>query len=327
MPCATAPRIPRGDTRCPCGSSSACSWPRSRCGRSLLAIGPLLPFIRDDLDLPASVAGLLTAIPVLCMGLFAPIGPRVAARLGPRLAFATCLAMIAGFGLVRAFVPSAGLLFLATLGVGLGIGIAGAVPSMVVSQHLPRHRAMGTGAYAGGIVAGSAVAASVAVPFATGGDWERSLAIISILSFGSLIAWLVLVRADGQQRPVRSRAMRLPWGNRTAWLLIVTFGLQSVIFYGIVAWLPNALVERGWSPAETGVLIGVFNGVGLVTTLGVPLFADRFGTRRGQLVAATVVGTAALIGINAAPDLMGAWVDPLGPRARGDLPARPDAAA
>ncbi|CAN5496895.1 hypothetical protein BH20CHL7_BH20CHL7_04270 [soil metagenome] len=53
----------------------------------ILAIGPVLPLIRDDLGLPASVAGLLTTIPVLCMGLFAPIGPRVAARLGPTNAF------------------------------------------------------------------------------------------------------------------------------------------------------------------------------------------------------------------------------------------------
>ncbi len=115
----------------------------------LLAIGPLLPFIRDDLGIPASIAGLITTIPVLCMGIFAPIGPRVAARLGPRLAFASCLALIAGFGLIRAAVPSVELLLLATFGIGVGIGIAGAVPSMVVSQHLPGHRAMGTGAYAG----------------------------------------------------------------------------------------------------------------------------------------------------------------------------------
>ena len=49
----------------------------------LLSIGPLLPSIRADLAIPASVAGLITTIPVMCMGLFAPIGPRIAARLGP----------------------------------------------------------------------------------------------------------------------------------------------------------------------------------------------------------------------------------------------------
>ncbi len=49
----------------------------------LLSIGPLLPLIRADLGLSAAPAGLLTTIPVLCMGLFAPFGPRLASRLGP----------------------------------------------------------------------------------------------------------------------------------------------------------------------------------------------------------------------------------------------------
>jgi CP family cyanate transporter-like MFS transporter len=197
----------------------------------LLAIGPLLPAIRTDLGLPASVAGLITTIPVLCMGLFAPIGPRVAARLGPRLAFALCLALIAGFGVVRALVPSVGLLLVATFAIGVGIGIAGAVPSMIVSQRMSGHRAIGTGAYAGGIVAGSAIAAAVAVPLAMGGEaWQRSLAIISLLSIGSLVAWLAFVRGDGHDRPVHARALRLPWSSRTAWLLVALFGVQSLLF-------------------------------------------------------------------------------------------------
>ncbi|MGP1675428.1 MAG: hypothetical protein ACTS8Z_09470, partial [Candidatus Limnocylindrales bacterium] len=42
----------------------------------VLAVGPLLPLMRADLGLPAAVAGLFTTIPVLCMGLVAPFGPR-----------------------------------------------------------------------------------------------------------------------------------------------------------------------------------------------------------------------------------------------------------
>ncbi len=279
----------------------------------LLSIGPLLPSIRADLAIPASVAGLITTIPVMCMGLFAPIGPRIAARLGPRLAFALCLGLIAGFGLVRALVPSVGLLLVATFGIGVGIGIAGAVPSMLVSQHLPERRALGTGAYAGGIVTGSAIAAAIAVPLALGGEeWQRALVIISVVSFGSLAAWLLLVRSDQRDRPVEARAMRLPWGSRTAWLLVLVFGLQSTMFYGVVSWLPNALVERGWTAEEGGWLIGLFNGVGLLTTLGVPLIADRIGNRRGQLVLSGVAAIIAFAGINLAPGGMVAWVILLG---------------
>ncbi|MEX2182947.1 MAG: MFS transporter, partial [Chloroflexota bacterium] len=145
----------------------------------ILAIGPLLPLIRDDLGLPASVAGLLTTIPVLCMGLFAPIGPRVSARLGPTNAFALCLGLVIGFGLIRAMAPATPLLLLATFGVGVGIGMAGAIPSIVVAQRMPTRPALGTGAYAAGIVAGSTFGAGVAVPLAADGAWRQSLVVLS----------------------------------------------------------------------------------------------------------------------------------------------------
>lgn len=112
----------------------------------LLAIGPLLPLIRDDLGLSATVGGLLTSIPVLCMGLGAPVGPLLAARLGPRTAFALCMALIIGSRAARSFAPDPLLVLFATFGIGIGTGFAGAVPSMIVSARLPGRPAVGTGA-------------------------------------------------------------------------------------------------------------------------------------------------------------------------------------
>ncbi len=278
----------------------------------ILAIGPLLPFIRDDLGLSAVVAGLLTTIPVLCMGVFAPAGPRLAARLGPASAFAACLVAIVGFGAIRALAPGAPLVLVTTLGIGIGIGTAGAIPSMIVSWRLPDRPALGTGAYAGGIVAGSTLAAGLAVPLAVGGDWQRALLIISLVSVGSLVAWLTLVGTGGRAASGATDRRRLPWRDATAWLLVIAFGLQSILFYGIVSWLPNAFVERGWSATDAGALIAVFNGIGLLTTIGVPLFADRLGARRPQLLVSAAIAVVALIGIILVPDLAFAWVAVLG---------------
>jgi CP family cyanate transporter-like MFS transporter len=267
----------------------------------LLAIGPLLPLIRSDLDLSAGLAGLLTTIPVLCMGIFAPVGPRVAARLGGRGALAVCLALISGFGLVRALVPSYPLVLAATLGIGIAIGVAGAIPSMIVSRRIATRPALGTGAYAGGIVAGSTLASGLAVPLAIDDDWRRALLIMSLVSLLATAAWLVLVGADHGGVRVRARPARLPWRSPTGWLLVVLFGLQSVLFYGVVSWLPNAFVEAGWSTADAGLLIAVFNGVGLFTTIGVPLVADRWGARRVQLLSSSLVAVLAMVGIIVAP--------------------------
>ena len=278
----------------------------------ILAIGPLLPLIRGDLALSAGVAGLLTTIPVLCMGVFAPIGPRVAANLGTRSAFAACLALIIGFGLVRSVALSVEPLLLATLGIGIGIGIAGAIPSMVVSQGIAQRPVLGTGAYAGGIVAGSTLAAAFAVPLAIDGDWRRALAIISITSILSLGAWLLLVRGERSLRVRDQPARRLPWRDPTAWLLILVFGLQSILFYGVVAWLPNIYVERGWTADAAGALVAVFNGVGLVTTIGLPIVADRLGARRPQLTVASIIAIGALAMLMVAPTFAFVWVAILG---------------
>ena len=73
-------------------------------------------------------------------------------------------------------------------------------------------------------------------------------------------------------------------------MLIVVFGLQSVLFYGIdLVASERLLVERGWDATQAGALIAVFNGIGLLTTVGLPLVADRLGARRPQLLVSAVV--------------------------------------
>jgi CP family cyanate transporter-like MFS transporter len=246
------------------------------------------------------------------MGLFAPVGPRLAARFGASTAFALCLATVVVLGVLRAVAPSVPLLMLATFAIGIGIGSAGAIPSMIVAKRIPSRPALGTGAYAGGIVAGSTLASGLAVPLAVGDDWRRALILISLASIVCVVAWLVLVGARRSDRVAGAVALRLPWSDRTGWLLVVVFGLQSVLFYGIVSWLPNAFVERGWDEASAGALIGVFNGVGLITTIGLPIVADRLGSRRTQLLVASAVAVVALIAVIAAPDLAFLWVSILG---------------
>lgn len=278
----------------------------------ILAIGPLLPLIRTDLGLPAGIAGLLTTIPVLCMGIFAPVGPRLAARFGATTAFALCLSTVVIFGILRSLAPSVPLLMLATFAIGIGIGSAGAIPSMIVAQRMPTRPALGTGAYAGGIVAGSTLASGFAVPLAGEADWRRALLVISLTSIACVVAWLVWVGADRRDRVAGAVARRLPWRDPTGWLLVAVFGLQSMLFYGVVSWLPNAFVERGWDETSAGALVAVFNGVGLVTTIGLPVVADRLGSRRSELLASSVVAVAGFLAVIAAPDLAFLWVAILG---------------
>jgi cyanate permease len=279
----------------------------------LLAIGPLLPTIREDLGMAHAIAGLLGTIPVLCMGLLAPAGPRLVARLGTRTAFALCLGGVALFGFLRAAAPDATWILLVTVAIGISVGCAGAIPAIFVKLRTPGQPVLGTGSYAGGIVAGSTIAAALAVPLAgSDGDWRFALAVISVASLLPLVAWIALTRPDRPDERASTARPRLPWRSPTAWLLVILFALQSMLFYGLVAWLPNTYVERGWDEAGAGALLALANAVGLITTLGVPLIADRVGTRRSQILLSGLGAVVGMLGVLFLPDAAVLWAIVLG---------------
>jgi len=279
----------------------------------LVGIGPLLPAIQADLDISYAVAGLLGTIPVLLMGLFAPLGPWVAGRVGPRRAVALCLLGVVGFGLLRPLLPGVPSLLLTTLGLGLGMGTAGALLPIVVKLRAAAVPALATGAYAAGIVAGSLAAAALAVPLATAfGGWRAPLAVFGLAAVGSLAGWLLLLPGDAPEARSTGRPPRLPWASRTAWMLVGVFGVQSLLYYSAVSWLPAVYVERGWPSGDAGNLVAVMHLVGLVTGIALPLVADRVGTRRTQLATVAAVTFGGFLGLVLVPDLAWLWAVVLG---------------
>jgi CP family cyanate transporter-like MFS transporter len=278
----------------------------------VIAIGPLLPSIQVGLGMSHGLAGALSSIPVLCMGLFAPIGPRLARRLGARRAIAACAGLVIAFSLLRLAVPGPLLVLGLTVGVGLGMGLAGPIFPMIVRHAFPSRPALGTGAYATGLVLGGTIAAALAVPLAgDGGDWRRALAALTLAGLVSLLIWLVLAPVDERRDETVGRS-RLPWRSSTGWVLGLLFGLQSTVYYGTVTWLAAVYVQRGWAEAAAAELVALFSVVGLATTILFPLVADRIGTRRGQLVAASSATLIGLLGIAIAPEGAYAWAIVLG---------------
>ena len=268
----------------------------------ILVVGPLLKDVQVDLGMSHGVAGLLSSIPVLCMAFLAPIGPVLAASIGPRSAVAACIVATAGFGLLRAVAPDALTAVVLTIGIGVGMGIVGPVFTQVVRSALPRRPTLGTGAYAMGYIIGSSAAAATAVPLAAAvGGWRGAFATVAIISFAALVGWWLLAPRDRHQR-VAPRMPRLPLRSPIGWLLGLAFGFQSILFYAAIAWLPSIYIERGWSTGDAAALNAFFAGLGIVTTLTVPVLARYIRTRRAQLAIAASLALLGTIGIAAGGD-------------------------
>ncbi|MDG4797889.1 hypothetical protein [Micromonospora sp. WMMD1082] len=81
---------------------------------AIAVLSPLLPDVQADLGLGNVGAGLLTALPVLCFGLFAPLAALLGRRVGVEVALlAGMLGIVAGSAL--RVVPGIGWMFAGTL--------------------------------------------------------------------------------------------------------------------------------------------------------------------------------------------------------------------
>jgi len=273
----------------------------------IVGVGPLIPEIQDDLDVAHAVVGLLTTIPVLCMGLFALPAPRVSRRYGTRLAIAVCLALIGGFGIARAIAPGAAGVILLTFGVGIGLGLAQALMPVAVKERFAARPALATGIYVLGFNIGSALASALAVPMAdAAGSWRWSLIAFSAVTLVLVPAWIWLTSEEAPHRRGDVEHVRLPIHSGTAWTLVGIFASMACFFYGLNSWLPDAYVERGWSDGKAGALLAVLNITALVTTVTIPWLSDRTGGRRAYLVGFSAALVASAVGFAAVSG--GAWL-------------------
>jgi len=279
----------------------------------IVGIGPLLPSIQESLQTTHAVAGLLGTIPVLCMGLFAPLAAYLGARVGTRAAITLSVLLIGAFGVARGIAPSTVLVVLLTWPIGVGMGLAGALVPVAVKEHFPLRPAGPTGVYTTGVQVGSALSAAIAVPIALWyGGWRASLIAFSLVTVAMAGVWLLLTRDEAIHERPSARPPRLPWQSRIAWLLVGIFSLMAFTYYGVNAWLPDSYVERGWGDTAAGSLLAILNLVAIPAALIVPWLSDRLGTRRRWLLAMTVVFLVGMSGIVLAPAAAYVWAVALG---------------
>jgi CP family cyanate transporter-like MFS transporter len=225
----------------------------------LVGIGPLVPEIQSSLGVSHAMVGLLVTIPVLCFGLFSPLAPILAGRIGALHAISLSVALIGLAGICRAFVPGLTGILIMTLLIGVGMGIGNTLMVVAVKERFADHPLMVTSVYAMGFQISSGVSAALAVPIALWlGGWQSTMLVYSAFTLVVLVAWLALTRGVSHNREIVSFP-RLPLHRGVVWLLAVQFGLMGTLYYGINTWVPAAYVEHGSSLEYAGWLGALYN--------------------------------------------------------------------
>lgn len=257
---------------------------------ALSSLAPLLGRIQQDTGLTPLAIGALTTLPVLCLGLFAPLAPRLAHRLGAERALSLGLLLLAGALLIRAL-PNPWLLYCGTLLVGAAIGVCGSLLPGLVKRELPHGADLMTGVYTMALCLGGALGAGISIPLANALDsWHASLASWSLLALAALVTWRI---AMPHPRPIPDRTAPLSSPHSLlrsplAWQVTGFMGSQSSLAYIVFGWLPVLMQRRGLSEGEAGWLLAISVMSQLLAALGAPWLA-RMG-RDQRLTALLMLG-------------------------------------
>ncbi|MBA2777601.1 MFS transporter [Billgrantia kenyensis] len=253
---------------------------------ALSSLAPLLLRIKADTGLTPLAIGALTTLPVLCLGIFAPLAPWLAKRTGPENALALALGGLI-LGLFLRGMPAVALLFVGTLLVGAAIGIAGTLLPALVKRELPGGADLMTGVYTMALCLGGALGAGLSIPLANLlGGWRFSLVSWGLLAGIALLAWITLMPRSPRQATATPTggSMRQLLGQPLAWQVMLLMGTQSSLAYIVFGWLPTLLQARGYSESEAGWLMGASVMVQLISALGAPWLARFSRDQRPALL-------------------------------------------
>jgi len=277
------------------------------------SVGPVLNSIRDDLGLSATVASLLTTIPVVAFGAFAFLAPWLTRRLGMHQLLGLAMAALA-VGIAMRRQPSLASLFAGTVIVGAAIAIANVVMPAVIKHDFPERVGPWMSVYSTALFLSAAIADGLTVPLMplVGGHWRPALALWTVPAVGACLLWLPqFFRAPGRSAPPRAAGGAPAGSGQPSFRAILTdpvaiavtafMGVQSTGYYVTLTWLPTLLQDHGMDPHAAGWMLSYSAFPGIAAALVSPALARRIRPTWVPIAVSVLCYGAAYAGLAVAP--------------------------
>jgi MFS transporter, CP family, cyanate transporter len=297
---------------------------------AITSLPPVFPELQASLRLSGAAVSLLAATPVIVFGVVSAFAASLARRVGEeRVLLGAIIALVAGLA-ARGAAPGA-LLFPGTILASAAIAVMNVLLSSLIKRRWPERAGFLIGLYITALSVGAIVGSLVSVPLwtATEGSVALTLGWMAAPAALAALLWLPQARVGSAARAARAQpAAPVPAGSAgdgcppaagrpgaavgrparvavyrhaLAWYVTIFMGMQSLVYYATLSWLPSILRSRGDSAAWAGDLLAL-TGVGnLAVSLIVPVAAQRMRSQVMLMVPTVLAVACGMAGLVYAP--------------------------
>lgn len=265
----------------------------------ITALGAVLEDVRPDLGVSGWLAGLLTALPVLCFAAIGVLTPRLTSRAGLHRTTTLALGAVVVGSLTRVLVDSAWAFTAATTLALAGVAVGNVSLPPLVKVHFPDRIPAMTALYSCALMAGAALPAGITVTVSdAAGGWRWGLGLWGVAAAVAVLPWLALLRhdvrtADDADGISPRQLLRSP----LAWSMAIFFGAQSAQAYAQFGWLPTIYEDAGLSQQSAAYMLTIATLVGVPAPLVLPAYARRTSDHRPLVVLFAGVTAGGLTGL------------------------------
>lgn len=263
----------------------------------LTSVGPVVDEIKQVMEINNSVAGILTTIPLIIFAIVSPFVSKVTARLtmSRTILYSTMLLIVA---LYLRIAGDFTLFLIGTVILGIAIAFGNVVLPSYVKWYFPMQIGLATGIYSGTMNFTAGLGGGLSFPLSeiTPLGFRLSLSFWILFAIIAITLWIPKARkgvqlekataiAEQQDRPKKVTITK----SKLAWMVALTMGFQSMVFYTVVAWVPSILVDRGLDPSTAGYLLMLNQFSQVPMTFTFPIIASKLKDQRILVVIITAL--------------------------------------
>ena len=271
---------------------------------SFSAADPLLVFLMRDLGLSIDGSGLFGLLPIISLGVAAPLGARLSGIIRPRVLIIYALLLAIGGVMWRSYGHIAGL-YGGTIIIGIGLGITGSVILGIVKQEFPDSIPQLIGAYTACVSLGTAVGSGAADPVALAlGGWQNGLLFWALPLLIAVILWseLMLFAPPPKQMSHTIHAPLKPLLYQSkAWNVSFFYLFRVAGAWLLIVWMATLMRRRGLPLVEAGLVLAISTTFQIPASLLSSHIAEWLGGRTRLMVTAILLSIASCWGLLLAP--------------------------